>query len=68
MNEALAACEAYAKLSGISLCLDVSLLTPFALSRVPIADSLPKRVVYFVLRENTPKNAAVMGLLEKMPK
>lgn len=54
--------------AGISLCLDVSLLTPFALSRVPIADSLPKRVVYFVLRENTPKNAAVMGLLEKMPK
>ena len=54
--------------AGLSLCLDVSLLTPFALVRVPVADPLPKRVVYFAFRKNTPKDAAVMGLLEKMPK
>ena len=54
--------------AGISLCLDVSLLAPFALARVPIAETLPKRVVYFAFRKNTPKDAAVTALFQKMTK
>ena len=54
--------------AGLSLCLDVSLLTPFALARVPVADPLPKRVVYFAFRKNTPKDAAVMALFQKIEK
>ena len=54
--------------AGISLCLNVSLLAPFALARVPIAETLPKRVVYFAFRKNTPKDAAVTALFQKMTK
>lgn len=52
--------------AGVSLCLDVSLLAPFALARVPVADELPKRVVYFAFRANTPKDSAVPALMGKM--
>ena len=35
---------------GISLCLDNSLLQPFALSRVPLAEPMPERIVYCAFR------------------
>ena len=50
--------------AGISLCLDVSLLAPFALARVPVADSLPKRVVCFACRANTPEDSPILDLLK----
>ena len=50
--------------AGISLCLDVSLLAPFALARVPVADSLPTRVVCFACRANTPADSPVLDLLK----
>ena len=50
--------------AGISLCLDVSLLAPFALARVPVADSLPTRVVCFACRANTPTDSPVLDQLK----
>ena len=35
---------------GISLCLDNSLLHPFALPRVPLAEPMPERIVYCAFR------------------
>ena len=36
--------------AGISLCLDNNLLRPFALPRVPLAEPMPRRTVYFAFR------------------
>lgn len=36
--------------AGISICLSNSLLRPFALPHVPLADPMPERIVYFAFR------------------
>ena len=36
--------------AGISLCLNNSLLRPFALPQVPLSDPMPERIVYFAFR------------------
>lgn len=36
--------------AGVSICLDNTLLRPFALPHVPLADPMPKRIAYFAFR------------------
>ena len=50
--------------AGVSLCLDTRLLRPFALHRVPLADPLPQRLVYFACREADSRNEPVRRFLE----
>lgn len=50
--------------AGISLCLDTDLLRPFPLARVPLADSMPRRLVYAAYRAAEPPPEPLQRFLD----
>ena len=51
---------------GISLCLDNSLLRPFALPRVPLAEEMPERIVYCAFRADGNLSAGLRRFLHHL--